>query len=237
MKRIVKTNSKRGFTLVEVMLAVAILSIASVMIMEGFLATMSYATNNTVYTRAGASNYAQTVKLVAEASSAKVWNRYCDPYGLNPSTIDIEHRNRLSGEPYFNRRYSALHFEGSSVGDIQVIVWEADNDGDLETDYPAYNVGSRYGYGDDTTDESGNAVEPVNHHRQSFYYLPAEVQRGDAYVNYYKCTACGHYGYIAPFTHDGASKWYCVYPYSPTQQVRPDPDNADFCGAEVANFG
>jgi prepilin-type N-terminal cleavage/methylation domain-containing protein len=36
-----KKRSKKGFSLLEVMLAVAILAIASTMIMNGFIATMS----------------------------------------------------------------------------------------------------------------------------------------------------------------------------------------------------
>lgn len=57
MKRILKKNSKRGFTLLEVMLATCIMTIVSVMIMKGFLSTMNFAHNNNVYNKMGAKNY------------------------------------------------------------------------------------------------------------------------------------------------------------------------------------
>ena len=55
MTRLMKT-SKRGFTLLEVLLAVVILTIASTMIMNGFIATMTFANNNKRYARIGEMN-------------------------------------------------------------------------------------------------------------------------------------------------------------------------------------
>lgn len=64
MKRIVKTRSKRGFTLLEVMLATLIMSIVSTMIMRGFLSTMNYAHNNNVYSKMGAKNYHRALNKI-----------------------------------------------------------------------------------------------------------------------------------------------------------------------------
>ncbi len=64
MTRLMKT-SKRGFTLLEVLLAVAILTIASTMIMNGFIATMTFANNNKRYARIGEMNASRAVRNIA----------------------------------------------------------------------------------------------------------------------------------------------------------------------------
>lgn len=64
MKRLVKSRSKRGFTLLEVMLATLIMSIVSTMIMRGFLSTMNYAHNNNVYSKMGAKNYHRALNKI-----------------------------------------------------------------------------------------------------------------------------------------------------------------------------
>jgi prepilin-type N-terminal cleavage/methylation domain-containing protein len=51
-----KTFNKKGFSLLEVMLAVAIMAIVSSMIMYGFMSSMNYANNSSIYARVGAVN-------------------------------------------------------------------------------------------------------------------------------------------------------------------------------------
>ena len=66
----VKSN-KKGFTLLEVMLATAILLIASTMVMQGFLSTMTYSYNSAVYAKDGAKNNAKVTKDLADVAVAK----------------------------------------------------------------------------------------------------------------------------------------------------------------------
>lgn len=56
MKKI-RTRSKSGFTLLEVLLAVVILVIASTMIMKGFIAVMIFGRNDRNYAMSGEANY------------------------------------------------------------------------------------------------------------------------------------------------------------------------------------
>lgn len=56
MKKISR-KSKSGFTLLEVLLAVVILTIASTMIMKGFVAVMIFGRNNRNYSKYGTANY------------------------------------------------------------------------------------------------------------------------------------------------------------------------------------
>ena len=53
----VRNKSKAGFTLLEVLLAVVILVIASTMIMKGFIAVMIFGRNDRNYAKSGEDNY------------------------------------------------------------------------------------------------------------------------------------------------------------------------------------
>lgn len=58
-------SSKKGFTLLEVMLAIAIMVIASTMILQGFLSTLAYSANTALYARQGGYNQKQMYQAVA----------------------------------------------------------------------------------------------------------------------------------------------------------------------------
>lgn len=72
MKRVTKINikaSKVGFTLLEVVLSIAIMLILTTMMMNGFAATMSYSYHTSVFATTAASNYATAIGKVANNSS------------------------------------------------------------------------------------------------------------------------------------------------------------------------
>ena len=56
MKRFAKNKTKKGFTLLEVLLATAILVIISSMLMEGFISAMGFSYNTSVYSRSASYN-------------------------------------------------------------------------------------------------------------------------------------------------------------------------------------
>ena len=58
MRRVVKQSNKKGFTLVETLLATFILVVVSTMLVNGFIATMGYSYQTSVYSKSGANNYA-----------------------------------------------------------------------------------------------------------------------------------------------------------------------------------
>lgn len=63
--------AKKGFTLLEVILSVAIMLILTTMMMNGFAATMSYSYHTSVYASSAATNYSNALsKLAAKSSSA-----------------------------------------------------------------------------------------------------------------------------------------------------------------------
>jgi len=56
MKKFTKIKTKKGFTLLETLLATAILVIVGSMLMEGFIAAMGYSYNSSVYARSASYN-------------------------------------------------------------------------------------------------------------------------------------------------------------------------------------
>ena len=74
MKRIIKETaafrSRYGFTLLEVVLAIAIMLILTTMMMNGFAATMSYSYHTSIYAQTAASNYKSAMNEIATKSTA-----------------------------------------------------------------------------------------------------------------------------------------------------------------------
>ena len=69
MKRFIKNSNRKGFTLVETLLATFILVVTSTMLVNGFVATMGYSYQTSVYSKSGAYNYSQCMAKVAN------WNQ------------------------------------------------------------------------------------------------------------------------------------------------------------------
>ena len=69
MKQIVKKNNRKGFTLVETILAVFILVVISSMLVSGFITTMGYSYQTAIYNKSAAMNYSLCMEETAK------WNR------------------------------------------------------------------------------------------------------------------------------------------------------------------
>ena len=69
MKKI-KAN-KKGFTLLEVMLATVILLISSLMMFQGFMSTITFSTNTALYAKAGGANTQSAYAKVVEKRGVK----------------------------------------------------------------------------------------------------------------------------------------------------------------------
>ncbi len=149
MKRILKQTSKKGFTLLEVMLGVAILAIASTMIMNGFIATMGYSTNTSIYSRVGQTNYEKTINKIATYSNLSVSDRYSD---ASANAI------RSSGGTTTEMDYAA---SPANLPDMTVYQWRETTGA---SSYGAYNVAAGYGYGESQT---------YADNRTSFFYAPS----------------------------------------------------------------
>ena len=69
MKRVVKQTSRKGFTLVETLLATFILVVISTMLINGFIATMGYSYQTSVYSKSGSNNYSACMNDLAKWST------------------------------------------------------------------------------------------------------------------------------------------------------------------------
>ena len=154
MKRIFKRSSKRGFTLLEVMLATCIMTICSTMIMKGFLSTMNYAHNNNVYNKMGAKNYdsamAKVTKMVA----------YGDGDGLQKRIVEL----KGSGVAGTVELKVTAGGAGSGVDKKKLVVknWEFN-------DNTGVNLNDKV---KGTYAEGASAVS----HRHSFFFQPTIVE-------------------------------------------------------------
>ncbi|MCR5617657.1 MAG: type II secretion system GspH family protein [Clostridiales bacterium] len=64
-------KNKNGFTLLEVVLSMAIMLIMATMIIEGFMSTLSYSANSALYARQGNANVASVNQVVAKKMVGK----------------------------------------------------------------------------------------------------------------------------------------------------------------------
>ena len=69
-------KSKKGFTLLEIVLAVAILMIMSTALVQGFLSTLQYSYDTSLYLRMSKSNYGRAVSDLSNYSNSAVGSRY-----------------------------------------------------------------------------------------------------------------------------------------------------------------
>lgn len=80
-------KSKKGFTLLEIVLAVAILMIMSTALVQGFLSTLQYSYDTSLYLRMSKSNYGRAVSDLSNYSNSAVGSRY-DEFSGN-ATLSI----------------------------------------------------------------------------------------------------------------------------------------------------
>lgn len=89
MKRVLKGSHKRGFTLLEIILAVAIMMIVSSILIRGFMATLQYSANTSMYTKAAANNYAMASHKISTYSNAALESRYSAKSGTLSYTSSV----------------------------------------------------------------------------------------------------------------------------------------------------
>lgn len=64
-------KSKKAFTLLEVLLAMAILICVSGMVMEGFMSTLKYSSNSAIYAHDGAKNSSSAYETISSKAGVK----------------------------------------------------------------------------------------------------------------------------------------------------------------------
>ena len=139
MKRFSKLKNKKGFTLLETLLATCILVIVSSMLMQGFITAMGYSYNSSVYSRSASYNSQLCITQMAE------WSKRADGVASIKSdgSIDIPETRPyyLVGKVAYDQSGSFAHKKTitfGSLGTVNVAVYEQKdvNDDYDPTHYP-----------------------------------------------------------------------------------------------------
>jgi type II secretory pathway pseudopilin PulG len=182
MKRFTKYKSKKGFTLLETLLATCILVIVSSMLMEGFITTMGYSYNTSVYSRSAEYNSKLCIDKLAE------WSMYADGNDGAGGTTDAPYKivgKYAIGDPYGTAHSDATLTFTESLGTIRIAVYEQNkahddysgSDSDIAKKQPnmvqsANNLSS-------FTKENPNSV--ADNRTVFFYYPTVNGGNGDSY--------------------------------------------------------
>lgn len=179
MKKFTKSNKRRGFTLVETILAVFILIVVSTMLINGFITSMAYSYQTSVYSKSAGNNYRACMNQVG------TWSHY-----TNKGTNGRE----AHGQNYINASNNyVLKFEGSTTNSIESLSVAVEKNTDLAYTVPItlnYNSG-QYAPTDDAYSDN----------RTAFFYYPEYCSDKDGnhtgeIVVMYKQTANEYYWVI-----------------------------------------
>lgn len=145
--------NKKGFSLIEVMLAVAILLFASTMIMNGFMSTMKYSFSTSVYARSAADNYNESTEKLTSLMSKNfgAYGVLAKDAAAAPAAIKI---SGTSGGSTISKDINLRQFKYEEGADVPIT-----------GEYAEY-----YGGGDDT----------FANNRTTFYYYPSYNGSGES---------------------------------------------------------
>lgn len=180
MLKIVKVKkTKRGFTLLETLLSVALLVIVSTMMMNGFMSSINFSHNTSVFAKSSGNNYKNAMsELGYYAVKAAVDKKTAY------STLDGQ---GASGTMTFTGTgVAGTNLILNSDGELKVKVFaKTNNDTNLHQNLGLSDYAENYGGGDDSFSDN----------RYSFTYIPSTNKDGDDH----------HTGEIRIFRKNGTS--------------------------------
>ena len=208
MKRFSKLKNKKGFTLLETLLATCILVIVSSMLMQGFITAMGYSYNSSVYSRSASYNSQLCVTQLAE------WSKRADGVASinNDGSINAENRPYYEvGKVGYNQTGSFSNLKTikfGTLGSVRVAVYEQKDVNDDDGIAPDMIQGSSSigGFSAETIVSNPNAV--ANNRTILFYYPtnngedPSRPYFGNTHV-YLQNGSTYVWGYDDPTQPDG----------------------------------
>lgn len=179
MKRFAKIKTKRGFTLLETLLATAILTIIGSMLMEGFITAMGYSYNSSVYARSASYNSQLCINKLAE------WSMYADGIqSWNPTTnkaVSLDAAYKAVGKYGWDQTnhyaqpktisFAGGGVAGHSLGKLRVAVYEQKTVQTGSTDLTTF----------DEENIAGSANAYADNRTILFYYPTVNGSWGDSY--------------------------------------------------------
>ena len=164
MLRIVKVKkTKRGFTLLETLLSVALLVIISSMLMNGFMSTINYSHNTSVYAKSASTNYKKAMSDLAYYATTSLSNKKTAYSALDAETVD-----------------GSITFSGAGVAGVGLILnsdnklkvkvfQQTQNNTDLNDNLGLSSFAEDYSASDDTYADN----------RYSYTYIPTVNKASD----------------------------------------------------------
>jgi len=224
MKRLSKIKTKKGFTLLETLLATCILVIIGSMLMEGFITAMGYSYNSSVYSRSAAYNSKLCVEKLA------VWSRNAD--GVAGVSVAIDGTITTTAEDYpyravgtrgYNETGGYLNLKQitftGGLGTVRIATWNETNVNDTLS---ANNLSK---FSAETIKGNTNAV--ADNRIIFFYYPTVNGQPGDSYFGnthvYLKDGTTLVWGYDDPSQTDTDG----VYILGEKEKVQPENANSN----------
>ena len=229
MKRVVKLHNRKGFTLVETLLATFILVVVSTMLINGFIVTMGYSYQTSVYNKSGANNYAACMQKVAS------WNHSVNQTGKvdsvddegNPTKVTVKGREELGKEDTGRKtlEFKAPSIWKGSLDELYVGVVKKDN---LDLTVPAAVKGAEFAPKDKTV-ENGGVDELADNRKVIVYYPECWMDKSNGNV--------GRVCVMANETDSGTEYWWVVG-YDADGNQLPDSTFAAYTSAnKIANVG
>lgn len=203
MKRFSKLKNKKGFTLLETLLATCILVIVGSLLMEGFITAMGYSYNSSVYSRSASYNSKLCVDQLAE------WSMKADGVqSLGAGGVVIPEDAPYKDVGTYGYNNSVQHTQSKTItfnglGTVRVAVVEKKNVS------PAMIQGSSNLSGF-TAEKIRNNDNAVADNRVIFFYyptmngIPGQTYLGKTHV-YLKNGTTYVWGYDNPSATDGVT--------------------------------
>lgn len=166
----IKKGNKKGFTLLEVMLSVAILVIVSSMLMVGFLTSMTYAYNTSLYAKIGSSNYSNAMNTLVGLTTS-------------PSARSATHENHLVTVNTVDRSTTPVvinYFSGAKINTESLRITDAGTTGINTSGFNAGAASSSVRANADYAEQNGSSFTYsasstyADNRSVFFYYIPYE---------------------------------------------------------------
>ncbi|MBP5655835.1 MAG: type II secretion system protein [Clostridiales bacterium] len=186
MLKIVKVKkTKKGFTLLETLLSVALLVIISSMMMNGFMASINFSHNTSVYAKSAGTNYRDAMSDLAYYATKAGTNKKAAYSALNSQGADGTMTFTGSG-------VAGTNLILNSDGELKVKVFsKTSNATDLHDNLGLSQYAENYGGGDDSYADN----------RYSFNYIPSTNADGDG----------DHVGEIRIFRQNSTGNYFWGY--------------------------
>jgi type II secretory pathway pseudopilin PulG len=184
MKKFSKLKTKKGFTLLETLLATCILVIVGSMLMEGFITAMGYSYNSSVYSRSAAYNSQLCLTQLSK------WSMYAEgvssynPGASNP-LVTTDAQYKAVGEYAWDKNPNFVNQQklvfgggvaGQKLGDVRIALYEKNTVNNSAVDLNNFDKE----YIKATAATGGDNAYADN--RAIFFYFPSYMggNKGDA---------------------------------------------------------